>query len=123
MILRYLSFLHENKELETYVTFDESDISTHVQVSSINMMWREGKSLLTTHSDVIYCDSMWNVSFNRYNVLTIVVVDQNYDIRLTALSIVSREIKDSWSSFFQMGGECCSRILSKVYCYRWCIVY
>ena len=25
MILRYLSFLRENKELETYVTFDESD--------------------------------------------------------------------------------------------------
>ena len=101
LILRYLSKLHDTEELETFVTFAESDALTRVEASSINMMWKEGRSLLSTHSDVIFCDSMWNVSINGYYVLTIVVVDENYDIRLAALSLVSKERKDSWRSFFE----------------------
>jgi len=99
-ILVYLSNLHEKKQLETYVTFGMSDASTRVEVKSINMMWKEGKRLLTTHADIIFCDSMWNVSFNGYYVLTIVVVDENADIRLAALSLASVERKDSWKAFF-----------------------
>ena len=101
LIMRYLSYLKEHKQVEAYMTFAESDASTRMEVSSINMMWNEGKRLLTTHSDVLFCDSMWNVSFNGYFVLTIVVVDENYDIRLAALSIVRKERKDSWKSFYR----------------------
>jgi len=54
MILRYLSLLHDTKGLETFVTFAESDVSTLLEVSSINMIWNEEKNLLTTHSDVIF---------------------------------------------------------------------
>jgi len=100
LILRYLSFLVDKKELETFVSFGESDASTRIEVTSINLMWKEGKSLLASHSDVIFCDSMWNVAANAYYVLTIVVVDENYDIRLAALSLASRERKSSWKSFF-----------------------
>jgi len=100
LILRYLSSLHDDKELETFVTFGESGVSTTLHALSINLMWKEGKQLLSTHADVIFCDSMWNVSLNGYYVLTIVVVDKNYDLHLAALSLVSQERKDSWASFF-----------------------
>ena len=101
LILRYLSSLRVKEELEAFVTFAQSDALTRIEVSSIDMMWKEGKSLLKTHSDVIFCDSMWNVSINGYFVLTIVVVDENYDIRLAALSLVQKERKCSWKSFFE----------------------
>jgi len=100
-ILRYLSLLHEKEELETYVSFGKTDAETRVEVSSINLMWKQGKRLLTTHGDVIFCDSMWNISKNGYYCLSVVVVDEHYDIRLAALSFTNKERTVSWKSFFE----------------------
>jgi len=100
-ILRYLSSLHRKNELEAFVTFTRDEVTSILQVSSINMLWKEGETLLLeSHSDVIYCDSIWNVSKNAYYGITIVVIDENSDIRLAAFSLVSREFLDSWHSFF-----------------------
>jgi len=64
-------------------------------------MWKEGKRLLSSHGDVLYCDSMWNVSRNGYYALTIVILDENYTIRLAAMSITKKERKVSWSFFVE----------------------
>ena len=101
LILKYLSYLQKEQQMEVYATIGKTDAMIENQVSSINLMWKEGKALLRTHHDVIFCDSMWNVSLNSYYVLTIVVVDENYDIRLAALSLTREERKDSWKSFFE----------------------
>jgi len=97
-ILRYLSMLRAKERLEARVTFQRSLAVT--EVTSINLMWNAGKSLLSTHSDVIFCDSIWGVSDNVYNALTIVVIDENNDIRLAAISLTKREEKVRWKSFF-----------------------
>jgi len=97
-ILQYLSMLRAKEGLEAQVVFERSLAVT--EVVSINLMWNAGKNLLSTHSDVIFCDSIWGVSDNIYNGLTIVVVDENNDVRLAAISLSKREEKVRWKAFF-----------------------
>jgi len=105
-ILKYLSFLKEEYNAEALVSFVEkkeqkgSFLWMPGDVSSLNLMYKDGKALLSTHSDVIFCDSLWNVSTCGYFGLTIVVVDENYRIRLAAISITNAENQESWRKFF-----------------------
>ena len=64
-------------------------------------MWKDGKRLLSTHSDAVFLDSMWNANENGYFAQTIVVQDENTNVRLTSICITKREEKSSWSAFFK----------------------
>jgi len=107
-ILRYLSHLKEENNVEVLVSFVEKEIRNKKNViirkpgdvSSLNLLYEDGKSLLSTHGEAIFCDSLWNVSENGYFGLTIVVVDENYKLRLGAISICYAEGEESWKDFF-----------------------
>lgn len=97
-VLRYLSMLHQEERVESFVEF-KIEIK-RPEITAIYMMWPEGKRLLKTHSDVIYCDSMWNTSKQCLFALTIVLVDENYKLRLGCIGLVKVEDKTAWASFF-----------------------
>jgi len=97
-ILRYLSMLREKEHSEVSVSFER--VQASLVATSINLMWEPGKKLLSTHADVIYCDSLWDVGKNSYFALTIVVIDKNNKLRLVAMSLAFQEEKERWKSFF-----------------------
>ena len=99
LILRYLSYLKRKERTESFVEFERK--IGNVELKSINILFEEGKRLLQSHADVLFCDSMWNASSSGYKVLTIVVVDENYNLRLLALSIVKQELYETWFTFFK----------------------
>jgi len=63
-----------------------------------NFSW---STYTSSHHDAIFVDSMWNCNINGYFALTIVVQDENCNIRLTCMSISKLEKKQSWTAFFK----------------------
>lgn len=97
-ILKFLNLLHNEKQVEVFVEFEPC--IKRYEVTAISLMFPEGKRLLHTHHDVIFCDSAWEVCQEGYRILTVVVVDENFSIRLASMSIVKEEKKEHWQSFF-----------------------
>jgi len=88
--------LLKKEDVESYVLFDENEFTGIQEVSSINIIIKDCKKKKASyhiHGDVIFTDSKWNVSLNGYYALTFVVIDENYKIHLTAMSITKREMK------------------------------
>jgi len=73
------------------------------EVDAIMLMWPIGKRFLATHSDSIYCDSLWNVSVNGFACMTIVIDDDNDRLRLTCVCLAKSEEKEAWQNFFFLG--------------------
>ena len=98
-IMKYLATLKHQFQYDVDMKFVRNE--NGAEVKYINLMSPEGHDLLRTHGDVIFCDSMWNVSCNGYFALTIVVVDENRKLRLAAICLSKEEKKESWTSFFE----------------------
>ena len=75
-------------------------------VSLVTLMWPKGKQLLETHSDAVYCDSLWSVGGDGNFGLTIVVMDNQGCPRLAAVAIATHERTETWSTFFNWVKEC-----------------
>jgi len=99
LVLRYLSHLHRHEKAEAFAAFELGGDGV-VRLCNLNFMCESGMKLLNTHSDVIFCDSMWCCCNLGFKLLTIVVIDMNGDIRLAAVSMVEEENEDTWRSFF-----------------------
>jgi len=97
-LLRYLSMIKkEDQALIKAVFMEEEGIDT---LRVINFMWPEGVRLLNRFNDVIYCDSMWSITQDSEFLLTIVVKDNENNIRLAASAIAYGERKEAWTTFF-----------------------
>ncbi len=97
-LLRYLSMIKkEDRALVKAVFMEEEGIDT---LRVINFMWPEGVRLLNRFNDTIYCDSMWSITQDSEYLLTIVVKDNENNIRLAASAIAYGERKQSWITFF-----------------------
>jgi len=97
-LLRYLSMIKkEDCALIKAVFMKEEGIDT---LRVINFMWPEGVRLLNRFNDVIYCDSMWNITQDSEFLLTIVVKDNDNKIRLAASAIAYGEREEAWQTFF-----------------------
>ena len=59
-----------------------------------------GVRLLKRFNDFIYCDSNWSISQDSEFLLTIVVKDNENNIRLAASAIAYGERKQAWLTFF-----------------------
>ena len=75
-------------------------------LSMMTFIWPEGLDLLKTHSDAIFCDSMWSINEDGDHILTIVVVDREEKLRLAASAIAFRENKEHWELFFRWVKDC-----------------
>ena len=51
----------------------------------ITFVHPQGVQLLKIYSDVVFCDSMWNLSQGGEFMLTIVVVDNENKLRMAAI--------------------------------------
>ena len=98
-VLLYLSYLKQRGQAETFVDFFPKN--GQLEVTSIYVMWKDGKRLLSTHSEAVYLDSIWNANANGYFAQTIVVQDENTNVRLTAICITKKEMRESWYRFFK----------------------
>ena len=56
---------------------------------------------MTTHTDCIFCDSMWTVEKGKSNLLTVVIVNEHCKLVLGAACVTSQEGKQQWMMFFQ----------------------
>lgn len=86
--------------------FFEKDHKERLCLSMMSFIWPEGINLLRSHSDAIFCDSMWNVNEEGDYILTIVVVDKEEKLRLAASAIAFRESLDNWTQLFRWVKEC-----------------
>jgi len=75
-------------------------------LSVVTFMWPQGESLLKTHSDTIYCDSIWGVEQTGSKLATIVVIDCDNKIRLAASAMMLSESASAWGLFFKWVKEC-----------------
>lgn len=98
MIIKYLSF-EKDKGLLSKMVFRKDGEQGMVWCAT-HLMWEGGQALLKSHSDVIFCDSMWNVSKEKDRLLTIVVIDSHYKLKLAAMSLVHQEREQEWKNFF-----------------------
>ena len=70
------------------------------------MVYPEGAQMLTTHGDVIDCESIWGSTVDGDHLLTVVVVDEDNKLQLAATSLTTAECKNSWTSFFTFIKAC-----------------
>ena len=78
-LLKYLSLLKEEDGLQTFMLFQQE--TKDVQLAQIHFLWPKGVDLLQTHSDVIYSDSLLQVSKDSDYLFTIVVIDKNNQLK------------------------------------------
>ena len=97
-MIKYLT-LEKEKGLLSEMIF-RSDGEQKVEWCATHIMWGGGQDLLRTHSDVIFCDSIWNVSKEKDRLLTIVVIDSDYKLKLAAMSLVHNEKEQDWENLF-----------------------
>ena len=97
-VLLYLSSLHRKNDVDCFVHFKLN--VKRPEVVTICLMWPIMKKFLSSHADVIFCDSIWNISFGGYHLLTIVILDDNFRLRLAAMCIVKEETGETWKEFF-----------------------
>ena len=104
-LLQLLSYF-ERKDQAHAKAFFEYNEKERLCLSMMCFMWPEGINLLKTHSEAIFCDSMWNVNEDGDHILTIVVVDKEEKLHLAASAIAFRENEVSWTHFFGWVKEC-----------------
>ena len=102
VILRYLTLIQNGDKANTFFEVDPSDSST----VTISLIWPLGADLLGSHSDVIFCDSAWESTDQRDSLLTMVVIDKDYKLRLAAAAITTHECLLSWKMFFTFVKRC-----------------
>ena len=86
--------------------FFELDEKMRLCLSMMTFIWPEGIHLLESHSDAIFCDSMWGINEDGDHIMTIVVVNREEKLRLAASAIVFRENRKNWELFFSWVKEC-----------------
>ena len=97
-MIKYLT-LEKEKGLLSEMLF-RSDGEQKVEWCATHIMWGGSQDLLRTHSNVIFCDSIWNVSKEKDHLLTIVVIDSDYKLKLAAMSLVHNEKEQDWENLF-----------------------
>ena len=100
LIIKYLSYLKKTDGLESLMVFHK-ERNGDVFLSQIHFMWPQGHELLKTCGDVIFSDSLWNVSYDSDFLLSIVVVDKNYELKLASFSLATSENKETWREFYR----------------------
>ena len=101
-LLKFLSLIKAEDNAYTFFEIKRDDPT----IATVNFMWPEGAQLLATHSDVIFCDSMWDCNSEKDFLLTIVVIDKNYKLRLAAAALSTRESEEPWKMFFSWVKRC-----------------
>ena len=104
-LLLLLSLIREEDNAHVKAFF-KTDKKGDTVLSVITFMWPTGESLLSTHADVIYCDSMWGTEQRGSKLATVVVVDHDDAIRLAAAAIMDNETAEAWGIFFNWVKEC-----------------
>ena len=110
-----LSYIQRNDNARAKAFFEVQG-KERLCLSMMTFIWPEGMNLLRTHSDVIFCDSMWNINEDGDHILTIVVVDKEENLRLAASAIAFRENLPSWEQFFGWVKECVEEFPTKCQC-------
>ncbi len=104
-LLQLLTF-YQQKDRACAKAFFERGGKERLSLCMLTFIWPEGLSLLKSHSDAIYCDSMWNINEDGDHILTIVTVNREEKLRLAASAIAFRENRNSWETFFRWVKEC-----------------
>ena len=113
-LLQLLSYIERNDNARARAFFETQ--GERRCLSMLTFIWPEGINLLRTHSDAIFCDSMWNINEDGDHILTIVVVDKEEKLRLAASAIAFRENLPSWEQFFCWVKECVPEFTDKCQC-------
>ena len=99
-LLQLLSYFNEHDGALTKAFFSR-DEEGRLCLSMMAFIWPEGKDLLASHSDAIFCDSMWAINEDGDHILTIVVVNHEGNLRLAASAIAFRESDEQWELLFE----------------------
>ena len=75
-LLQMLTYLEVNDGAHAKAFF-QRDKKGRLCLSMMSFIWPQGRDLLKTHGDAIFCDSMWTVNEDGDHILTIVVVDRD----------------------------------------------
>ena len=110
-ILKFLSFIKDQDKARAFFEIKSPDPTR----ASIYLMWPLGQKLLETHSDVVYCDSMWDATKDSDRLLTIVVKDKNNKLRLAAMGLVTSEDTAIWGNFFTWVKKCVPEFCPKCF--------
>ena len=104
-LLKLLSLIKKEDKANVKAFF-RPDEKGEMALSVIGFMWPHGASLLATHADTIYCDSIWAAERQGRKVATIVVTDRDNNLRLAAAALMRRETSEAWQLFFSWAKEC-----------------
>jgi len=63
---------------------------------------KEGRILLSTHGDLLICDSMALVTRASMRLISAAVYDNHFIPQLVAFALVPKEDKRSWSLFWEV---------------------
>jgi len=114
-LLQLLSYFNKEDHARTKAFFCR-DEKERLCLSMLAFIWPEGQSLLASHSDVIFCDSMWAINEDGDHILTIVVEDKEEKLRLAASAIAFHERGEQWELFFEWVKNCIGGFASKCQC-------
>ena len=104
-LLKLLSLIQKEDKAKVKAFF-RPDEKGDMALSVIGFMWPHGASLLTTHAETIYCDSIWAAEVQGRKLATIVVTDRDNNLRLAAAALMRRETSEAWQLFFSWVKEC-----------------
>lgn len=98
-LITLITYMVQKKGALAWVVFEKVTPKC-ITLTEIHLLWKNGAELLKTHSDVIWCDSLWSVSQDGDNLQTIVIMDKHSKLQLTAMCLVVKENTLSWFHFF-----------------------
>ena len=104
-LLQFLTHIEQHDSACAKAFFGR-DEKGRLCLSMMTFIWPEGRCLLGSRSDAIFCDSMWHINEDGDYILTIVVVNKEEKLRLAASAIAFRENKQHWEWFFRWVKEC-----------------
>ena len=88
-LVTLITYMVQKKGAAAWVVFEKITPKC-ITLSEIHLMWKHGAELLRTHSDVIWCDSLWSVSQDGDNLQTIVIMDKHSKLQLKPCAWLSR---------------------------------
>ena len=94
-LLKLVTFLVQRTSASAWVVFEATNPKS-VELAEVHLMWKEGAQLLSTHGDIIWCDSLWSVSQDGDNLQTIAVMDKHSKLQLAVMCLVVKESTQSW---------------------------
>jgi len=108
VILQLLTYFeHAEDGKDAYAkAFFELDKGKVLCLSMMTFIYPEGLSLLKSHADAIFCDSMWSINEDGDHILTIVVANRENKLRLVASAIDFSESQNHWELFFAWVKQC-----------------